>query len=147
MMMFKSKLALAVALGLGMSSPLWAADGGIEARLAALEARVQAAEARAEAAESRASQAEVKASAASEQAQVANNRSQKVDEKTAGAQGFEFHGYARSGLLANSNGNGGRGGPYITPAGSVGGAVGRLGNEDDTYMEANLLKTQTFEDG
>ena len=45
--MFKSKLALAVALGLGMSSPLWAADGGIEARLAALEARVQAAEARA----------------------------------------------------------------------------------------------------
>lgn len=146
-MMFKSKLALAVALGLGMSSPLWAADGGIEARLAALEARVQAAEARAEAAESRASQAEVKASAASEQAQVANNRSQKVDEKTAGARGFEFHGYARSGLLVNSNGNGGRGGPYITPAGSVGGAVGRLGNEDDTYMEANLLKTQTFEDG
>lgn len=50
-MMFKSKLALAVALGLGMSSPLWAADGGIEARLAALEARVQAAEARAEAAQ------------------------------------------------------------------------------------------------
>lgn len=146
-MMFKSKLALAVALGLGMSNPLWAADGGIEARLAALEARVQAAEARAEAAESRASQAEVKASAASEQAQVADNRSQEVDEKTAGAQGFEFHGYARSGLLVNSNGNGGRGGPYITPAGSVGGAVGRLGNEDDTYMEANLLKTQTFEDG
>ena len=40
MTMFKSKLALAVALGLGMSSPLWAAQGGIEARLAALEARV-----------------------------------------------------------------------------------------------------------
>ncbi|MFM1641270.1 carbohydrate porin [Aeromonas salmonicida] len=147
MTMFKSKLALAVALGLGMSSPLWAAEGGIEARLAALEARVQAAEARAEAAESRASQAEIKASAASEEAQVANTRSQKVDEKTAGAQGFEFHGYARSGLLVNGNGNGGRGGPYITPAGSVGGAVGRLGNEDDTYMEANLLKTQTFDDG
>ena len=35
----------------------------------------------------------------------------------------------------------------MTPAGSVGGAVGRLGNEDDTYMEANLLKTQTFDDG
>ena len=107
-MMFKSKLALAVALGLGMSSPLWAAQASIagesvEARLAAREARVQAAEARAETAESRASQAEVKASAASEQAQVANNRSQKVDEKTAGAQGFEFHGYARSGLLVNSN--------------------------------------------
>ncbi|SIQ22724.1 Maltoporin N-terminal extension [Aeromonas veronii] len=71
--MFKSKLALAVALGLGMSSPLWAAQASVagesvEARLAALEARVQAAEARAEAAENRASQAEVKASAASEQA-------------------------------------------------------------------------------
>ena len=38
--MFKSKLALAVALGLGMSSPLWAADGGIEARLAALGTQV-----------------------------------------------------------------------------------------------------------
>ncbi len=49
--------------------------------------------------------------------------------------------------MVNGNGNGGRGGPYITPAGSVGGAVGRLGNEDDTYMEANLLKTQTFADG
>lgn len=125
-MMFKSKLALAVALGLGMSSPLWAVQasvagesvGGesVEARLAALEARVQATEARAEAAEIRASQAEVKASAASEQAQVADSRSQKVDEKTAGAQGFEFHGYARSGLLVNGNGNGGRGGPYITPS-------------------------------
>ncbi|MGL4716577.1 MAG: carbohydrate porin, partial [Aeromonas sp.] len=128
MMMFKSKLALAVVLGLGMSSPLWAAQESVEARLAALEVRVQVAEARAEAAESRASQADVKASAASEQAQVANSRSQKVDEKTAGAQGFEFHGYARSGLLVNSNGNGGRGGAYISPAGSVGGTVGRLGN-------------------
>ena len=49
--MFKSKLALAVALGLGMSSPLWAAEGGIEARMAALEARVQAAESRAAAAD------------------------------------------------------------------------------------------------
>ena len=40
-MMFKSKLALAVALGFGMSSPLWAAQGSVEeerveARLAAL---------------------------------------------------------------------------------------------------------------
>ena len=119
--MFKSKLALAVALGLGMSGPLWAAEGGIEARLAALEARVQAAESRAAAAEARADQAESKASEARETAVVAKAQSEKVDKQTAGAQGFEFHGYARSGLLANSNGNGGRGGPYITPAGSVGG--------------------------
>ena len=145
--MFKSKLALAVALGLGMSSPLWAAQGGIEARLAELEARVQAAESRAAAAEARADEAQSKASEARETAVVAKAQSEKVDKQTAGAQGFEFHGYARSGLLVNSNGNGGRGGPYVTPAGSVGGAVGRLGNEDDTYMEANLLKTQTFDDG
>ncbi len=145
--MCKNKLALAVALGLGMSSPLWAAEGGIEARLAALEARVQAAEARATAAEARADEAQSKANEARETAVVAKAQSEKVDKQTAGAQGFEFHGYARSGLLVNGNGNGGRGGPYITPAGSVGGAVGRLGNEDDTYMEANLLKTQTFADG
>ncbi|MBW3795186.1 porin [Aeromonas hydrophila] len=147
MTMCKNKLALAVALGLGMSSPLWAAEGGIEARLAALEARVQAAEARATAAEARADEAQSKANEARETAVVAKAQSEKVDKQTAGAQGFEFHGYARSGLLVNGNGNGGRGGPYITPAGSVGGAVGRLGNEDDTYMEANLLKTQTFADG
>ncbi|MFM5462884.1 carbohydrate porin [Aeromonas simiae] len=144
--MQKSKVMLAVTLGL-MSGALWAADGGIEARLAALEARVQAAEARAAAAEVRADKAESKASEARETAVVAKAQSEKVDKQTAGAQGFEFHGYARSGLLVNGNGNGGRGGPYVTPAGSVGGAVGRLGNEDDTYMEANLLKTQTFEDG
>ena len=48
--------------------------------------------------------------------------------------GFSFHGYARSGLLVDEGLGGGRGGPYTTPAGSVGGAVGRLGNEDDTYM-------------
>ena len=45
--------------------------------------------------------------------------------------GFNFNGYARSGLLVGEGLSGGRGGPYVTPAGSVGGAVGRLGNEDD----------------
>ncbi|HLD68207.1 MAG TPA: carbohydrate porin, partial [Pseudomonas sp.] len=54
--------------------------------------------------------------------------------------GFSFNGYARSGLLVDEGLSGGRGGPYVTPAGSVGGAVGRLGNEDDTYMRIDLSK-------
>ncbi|RXU18785.1 porin, partial [Pseudomonas syringae] len=65
-------------------------------------------------------------------------------EKPSGAghltDGFSFKGYARSGLLINDGLGGGRGGPYTTPAGSVGGAVGRLGNEDDTYMRFDLSK-------
>ncbi|WP_077531127.1 carbohydrate porin [Vreelandella utahensis] len=51
-------------------------------------------------------------------------------------QGFSFSTYARSGLLLNSNGKSAPGGPFLTPAGSVGGAVGRLGNEPDTYLES-----------
>ena len=46
----------------------------------------------------------------------------------------------------NGNGNGGRGGPYH-PCRLGGRRRGSPGNEDDTYMEANLLKTQTFDDG
>lgn len=53
-----------------------------------------------------------------------------------GDQGFSFSTYARSGLLLNSNGKSAPGGPFLTPAGSVGGAVGRLGNEPDTYLES-----------
>lgn len=61
--------------------------------------------------------------------------------------GFSFNGYARSGLLVDEGLSGGRGGPYITPAGSVGGAVGRLGNEDDTYMRIDLAKELHAENG
>lgn len=38
--------------------------------------------------------------------------------------GFSFKGYARSGLLVNDGLGGGRGGPYASPAGSVGGLSG-----------------------
>ena len=61
--------------------------------------------------------------------------------------GFSFNGYARSGLLINEELSGGRGGPYVTPAGSVGGAVGRLGNEDDTYMRIDLSKEAYAQNG
>jgi len=63
------------------------------------------------------------------------------------ADGFGFAGYARSGLLINDGLGGGRGGPYVTPAGSVGGAVGRLGNENDTYMRIDLSKEAYAENG
>lgn len=38
-------------------------------------------------------------------------------------------------------------GPYLTPAGETGGAVGRLGNEADTYVELNVEHKQTLESG
>ena len=65
---------------------------------------------------------------------------------SAGNEGFSFGGYARSGIMSNGSGAG-HGGPYLTPAGSVGGAVGRLGNEVDTYMEAKFSKAMQSENG
>ena len=38
-------------------------------------------------------------------------------------------------------------GPYLTPAGETGGAIGRLGNEADTYVELNVEHKQTLENG
>ncbi len=60
--------------------------------------------------------------------------------------GFKFGAYARSGFLANGD-KAGRGGPGVTPAGSIGGHVGRLGNEPDTYMEAKFSQEQQVENG
>ncbi|MBV4366588.1 carbohydrate porin [Erwinia phyllosphaerae] len=60
-----------------------------------------------------------------------------VAEKTL-ADGFEFHAYARSGLIMNDSASSTQSGPYLTPAGETGGAVGRLGNENNTYVEVNL---------
>ncbi len=60
-----------------------------------------------------------------------------VDKK---ASSFDYYGYVRSGILINDSLRGGKGGPYLTPAGSVGGPVGRLGNEPDTYVELVLEK-------
>ena len=68
-----------------------------------------------------------------------------VEPHARGEQGFSFNTYARSGLLLNSDGKSAPGSPYLTPAGSVGGAVGRLGNEPDTYLEA-ILNYKTVAD-
>jgi len=70
-----------------------------------------------------------------------------VEPQATGAEGFSFNTYARSGLLLNGDLQSAPGGPYLTPAGSVGGAVGRLGNEPDTYLEAILNYKQEAENG
>jgi sucrose porin len=56
-------------------------------------------------------------------------------------QDFTFHAYARSGFVTNKNFNGAQGvGAYMTPAGAYDGPVGRLGLEDDTYVETKMDK-------
>ncbi|MGV6476525.1 carbohydrate porin [Azotobacter vinelandii] len=63
-------------------------------------------------------------------------------------EGFSFAGYARSGMDVNSQESGaGRGSPYMTPAGSVGGSVGRLGNEIDTYASVTFMKESQASNG
>lgn len=64
------------------------------------------------------------------------------------AASFEFRGYARSGTTTAADMLKVKGvGPYITPAGELGGAVGRLGLETDTYAEAVLVKNFLSDDG
>ncbi|KMQ76205.1 carbohydrate porin [Marinobacter subterrani] len=70
-----------------------------------------------------------------------------VEPKANGLEGFSFNTYARSGLLLGGDLQSVPGGPYLTPAGSVGGPVGRLGNEPDTYLEAILNYKQVAENG
>ena len=136
----------------------------LEERMAALEARASAAERRASAAEQQAQATalelqRLKSGAAlpaaspaldARLAQVEAALEQQQDTKKSSSNlsdGFSFHGYARSGLLVGEGLSGGRGGPYVTPAGSVGGAVGRLGNEDDTYMRIDLSKEAQAQNG
>ncbi|MGK9175056.1 carbohydrate porin [Yokenella regensburgei] len=154
--MKKSTLAITLGLLMGSGSAL-AADPGmnsIEARLAALEQRLQAAEQRATHAEKRAEAAELQAKnlAAEQQktqtttAEVAQRTTQ-LEQRSTGEGGFEFHGYARSGLLMSDSAAKTQGGPSMTPAGQTGGHVGRLGNEPDTYVELNLEHKQTLASG
>ncbi|AJJ09723.1 sucrose porin [Yersinia rohdei] len=129
-------------------------DRDIEARLNALEQRLQQAEKRAKNAEVRAEIAEQQAQkletrtlAAEEKTVQVAKRTEKLESKTQSDNGFEFHGYARSGLLMNDSGTSTQGGPYVSPAGSTGGAIGRLGNETDTYVEVSLEKKQQLDNG
>lgn len=62
-------------------------------------------------------------------------------------EGFEFHGYARSGVIMNGSASPTHSGPYLTPAGETGGAVGRLGNENNTYVDLSLEHKQQLANG
>lgn len=70
-----------------------------------------------------------------------------VEPQATGEEGFSFNTYARSGLLLKGDLQSAPGGPFLTPAGSVGGPVGRLGNEPDTYLEAILNYRQVADNG
>ncbi|MEZ9175165.1 carbohydrate porin [Vibrio kanaloae] len=111
-------LAVAVTMGLMTTSVLASEDvAALEQRINELEQRV----------------------AQTEQVSIEANEK---------ASSFEFHGYARSGLLINDDLNGATGtGPYMTAAGAIGAPIGRLGVEDDHYVEANLIHKRFADDG
>ncbi|PCF95757.1 carbohydrate porin [Vreelandella nigrificans] len=156
---FKTPLAIAVAAASLALSGAASANMTMEERFAELEARIIAAEQRAESAERRAELAEqgqgtstastpsssVPATAISD-ADI-EERLARVERQTSGEEGFSFNVYARSGLLIGEDGKSAPGGPFLTPAGGGGGAVGRLGNESDTYSEAILNYRMQFDNG
>ncbi|ATJ83023.1 carbohydrate porin [Halomonas beimenensis] len=133
-------LAAAVSL-LSLGGTALADEASIEERLAELEARVAQAEARAQSAEARS------ASLEAEQGEDHEARLAALEEQAENGDGFSFNAYARSGLHIGDEGKSIPGGPYVTPAGSVGGAVGRLGNEPDTYVHARLSHDKTHDNG
>lgn len=173
-MMMKPRY-LAVAIGLILSSAAQGADisaSAIEARFNAMEKRLQQAESRAAKAEARATQAEQQVkqletrTASNEQqtrqvaktAEITQQQTADVAKRTdtlasntktssSDNGGFKFTGYARSGVIMNDSATSTESGPYVTPAGQTGGAVGRLGNENNTYVELNLEHNQTMASG
>jgi sucrose porin len=97
-------------------------------RIDELEKRVEQAEKRAEEAELKAQKTEAVTK------EMADGKVAKT--KTKGDPEFSFKGYARSGFLTDDSKHNVRGvGPYMTPAGRLGGPIGRLGVEPDTYLE------------
>lgn len=136
----------------------------LEQRLMNLEQRFNAAEQRAENAEQRAAAAEQRAIQAetdlqairAQQAPPPQTAQQdgpgEPDQAQSGLKtidGFEFNAYARAGTLVNDKGSGSHqtSGSFMTPAGAVDGAIGRLGNESDKYVELNFGKRWTLDNG
>ncbi|WP_456268514.1 carbohydrate porin [Kushneria sp. AK178] len=159
-------MAVAISLALALPTAAIAADKSIEERLAELEARVAASEQRASQAEQRADRAEaaLERQQSSPQLVQGDNTSQTVgaeeDLSAPGIpsqvrdetgddeeQGLSMSVYARSGLLIGSDRKSAPAGPYLTPAGRSGGAVGRLGNEPDTYVETVFDYNQRYDNG
>jgi len=159
-MTFKTPLAIAIAaFSLGMSG-VATAQMTVEQRFSELEARIETAEQRADAAERRATIAEQEGGAVAATSAPASSaptalasdvaieaRLARVERQASGEEGFSFNVYARSGLLLGEDRKSIAGGPYVTPAGPLGGAVGRLGNESDTYTEAILNYRMQFDNG
>lgn len=164
-MIRKNVLALAVAVAVMPQSVFAAADlTEIEQRLASLEARLEKAERRAGDAEHRAQLAEERVASLSRSATptqpmlsaaapaapataVTPAADPKLGDEEKILDGFEFHGYARSGVIMNDSAAGTQSGPYLSPAGETGGAVGRLGNENNTYVELNLEQKTRLTNG
>ncbi|PSJ21688.1 porin [Halomonas sp. ND22Bw] len=144
----KSPLVMAVAAAALSASGLASAQASsdLEARLAELEQRIVAAEQRAAAAERRADEAEQEMAEQLSDEEL-ETRLAAVERQASGEEGFSFNAYARSGLLIGDDGKSAEGGPYLSPAGAQGGAVGRLGNEPDTYAEAVLNYKMRFDNG
>ena len=117
-----------------------------EARAARVETKATQAETRAVKAETKAAQVETQVGQVQQQAQAIATTAareyvagQEVEKEVAAAEGpqFSFKGYARAGFLTDESGNNVKGvGPYMTPAGALGGPIGRLGVEPDKYVEA-----------
>ncbi|MCC4117656.1 carbohydrate porin [Aromatoleum toluclasticum] len=171
--MITKKTAIALGIALAFCGSAAAADKAkptrveeLEARIARLEEMLRQVTTVAQQATSAAEQASSAAQQASSSARQASEVALKADTTASAAKAasdaqapltkaaaetassFEFHGYARSGTVSNSDMFTVKGvGPYITPAGNLGGAVGRLGLETDTYVEAKLLKNFRSDDG
>ena len=141
--MNRSALAIGVALALGASTVAQAQDSSakvedLESRIKMLEEQLRAVKEMAE---------EAKATAASAKA-VSDLPAPLTDAAAETASSFEFHGYARSSTITDSDQFSVKGvGPYLTPVGRLGGAVGRLGLETNSYVEAKLKKNFMAENG
>ncbi|WP_104202701.1 carbohydrate porin [Billgrantia saliphila] len=145
--LLRTPLVAAVAMAsLGFCAGASADTASLEQRLLELESRIAAAEQRAAAAEQRAELAEAQAENRLAADEV-EERLAKVERQASGEEGFSFDVYARSGLLLGEDRKSIEGGPYVTPAGGLGGAVGRLGNEPDTYAEAILNYRMQYDNG
>jgi sucrose porin len=149
-MIKRTTIALALTMAFGGTAS--AADSATTRQVQALEERIAKLEAMLQAVKTEAQQAgEVarKADTVATEAKAAAATQTALTEKAAEtADSFEFGAYARSGTLSGSDQFTVEGvGPYITPAARLGGAVGRLGLESDTYVEAKMAKRFQTADG
>ena len=119
-----------------------------ESRTLTGKTKARQAEIQAQQAEIQAKQAEIQAKQADIQAQEVAAREAAAANSDAGGPEFSFHGYARAGFLTDDSGHNVKGvGPYMTPAGNIGGPIGRLGVEPDKYVEAVFDSKITHESG